>query len=103
MKLCCSSRADLLPNSYLIWLLLVSPWIATTQGLAGSGQSLSTLASDVQRVFDATKEAVVRVESEDETGKLAGTGFLVDPVGSSAVANTLRNGWLQTQSVGSRF
>jgi len=82
MKLCCSNRADLVPNSYLIWLLLVSPWIATTQGIAAGGQSLSTLASDVQRVFNETKDAVVRVESEDEHGKLAGTGFLVDPVGT---------------------
>jgi serine protease Do len=52
---------------------------------AGSARSQNTLASisaDVQRIYENAKGAVVRIESEDDFGKLAGTGFLIDPNGT---------------------
>jgi serine protease Do len=49
-------------------------------GLAQS--TLSAIASDVQKVYERAKGAVVRVEAEDEHGRLSGTGFLVDPNGT---------------------
>lgn len=53
-----------------------------SQSLALAQDSLSAIASDVQKVYEHVKGAVVRVEAEDEHGKLSGTGFLVDPNGT---------------------
>ena len=44
--------------------------------------TLSAIASDVQKVYERAKGAVVRVQAEDEHGRLSGTGFLVDPNGT---------------------
>ena len=42
----------------------------------------SAVESAVSRVFDSAAPSVVRVESEDELGKIAGTGFFVDADGT---------------------
>lgn len=44
--------------------------------------TLLAIASDVQKVYEHAKGAVVRVQAEDEHGRLSGTGFLVDPNGT---------------------
>jgi serine protease Do len=61
--------------------------VLTVIGLWGSlpiafgGETFGEIASDVQKVFETAKGAVVRIESEDQHGRLAGTGFVVDPAG----------------------
>jgi serine protease Do len=49
-------------------------------------QGLSSISSEVAKVFDSAKNAVVRIEAEDEHGKLAGTGFFIDPSGTIMTA-----------------
>jgi len=49
-------------------------------------QGLDSISSEVARVFDSAKNAVVRIEAEDEHGKLAGTGFFIDPSGTIMTA-----------------
>jgi len=45
-------------------------------------QGLSSISTEVEKVFDGAKSAVVRIQAEDEHGKLAGTGFFIDPGGT---------------------
>ena len=52
-----------------------------TSGLSAQ-QGLTSISSDVKKVFDQSKNAVVRIQAEDEHGRLAGTGFFVDPSGT---------------------
>ena len=50
---------------------------------ASSGAEIAgAIQSAVGRVFDAASPSVVRVESQDELGKIAGTGFFVDAEGT---------------------
>lgn len=52
------------------------PQASVTQDVADS------IESAVGRVFESAAPSVVRVESEDELGKVAGTGFFVDAEGT---------------------
>jgi serine protease Do len=46
-------------------------------------QDLPTaIQTDLQRVYEHSKDAVVRIEAQDEHGRLSGSGFLVDPAGT---------------------
>ena len=45
-------------------------------------QGLTSISTEVKRVFDQVKNAVVRIQAEDEHGRLAGTGFFIDPDGT---------------------
>jgi len=49
-------------------------------------QGLNSISSEVERVFEGAKNAVVRIQAEDEHGKLAGTGFFIDPNGTIMTA-----------------
>jgi S1-C subfamily serine protease len=49
-------------------------------------QGLNSISTEVKRVFDQAKNAVVRIEAEDEHGRLAGTGFFIDPAGTIITA-----------------
>src|SRR6478672_12872322 len=49
-------------------------------------QGLNSIASEVKRIFDSAKTAVVRIQAEDEHGRLAGTGFFIDPAGTIMTA-----------------
>src|ERR1700730_2723422 len=44
-------------------------------------QGLNSISTEVKRVFDQAKNAVVRIQAEDEHGRLAGTGFFTEPTG----------------------
>jgi S1-C subfamily serine protease len=44
-------------------------------------ETFAAIAADVKKVFETAKGAVVRIESEDQHGRLAGTGFVIDPAG----------------------
>ena len=50
---------------------------------------LENLQPEIQRVFDQSKGAVVRITAEDEHGRLAGTGFFVDPNGTVYTSYTI--------------
>jgi serine protease Do len=45
-------------------------------------QGLTSISTEVKRVFDQAKNAVVRIQAEDGHGRLAGTGFFIDPDGT---------------------
>src|ERR1700676_5305148 len=49
-------------------------------------QGLNSISSEVAKVFEGAKNAVVRIKAEDEHGKLAGTGFFIDPNGTIMTA-----------------
>ena len=49
-------------------------------------QGLNSISSEVKRIFDQAKSAVVRIQAEDEHGRLAGTGFFIDPTGTIITA-----------------
>ena len=49
-------------------------------------QGLNSISSEVAKVFEGAKNAVVRIQAEDEHGKLAGTGFFIDPNGTIMTA-----------------
>ncbi len=49
-------------------------------------QGLNSISTEVTRVFDQAKNAVVRIQAEDEHGRLAGTGFFIDPAGTIVTA-----------------
>lgn len=53
-----------------------APQSVSDAGVAGA------IESAVRHVFESTAPAVVRVESEDELGKIAGTGFFTDADGT---------------------
>jgi len=48
---------------------------------APAEENFGGIAADVRKVFESAKVAVVRIESEDQHGRLAGTGFVIDPAG----------------------
>lgn len=48
----------------------------------GHAAVADAIESTVQEVFERSNDAVVRVESEDELGKVAGTGFFADSSGT---------------------
>jgi serine protease Do len=49
-------------------------------------QGLNSISTEVKRVFDQAKNAVVRIQAEDAHGRLAGTGFFIDPAGTIVTA-----------------
>lgn len=60
-------------------LTLVGLWVSAQATIAE--ETFGTIAADVRKVFESAKGAVVRIESEDQHGRLAGTGFVIDPAG----------------------
>ena len=49
---------------------------------AFAGPVADSLSSEVREVFERCKGAVVKVEANDKTGHLCGTGFFIDPNGT---------------------
>jgi serine protease Do len=41
-----------------------------------------SITEQVQQIYNQSKSAIVRIEAEDELGKLVGTGFFIDPNGT---------------------
>jgi S1-C subfamily serine protease len=66
-------------NAGMVLLLLGATRLLAQQGL-------NSISSEVARVFEGAKNAVVRIKAEDEHGKLAGTGFFIDPNGTIMTA-----------------
>jgi S1-C subfamily serine protease len=61
-----------------LFLLGVTPLLAQ--------QGLNSISSEVAKVFEGAKSAVVRIQAEDEHGRLSGTGFFIDPNGTIMTA-----------------
>ncbi len=69
-----SDRTKALKAGTLLFLLGATPlW---------SQQALTSISAEVRKVFEMAKNSIVRIEAEDEHGKLAGTGFFIDPNGT---------------------
>ena len=71
-------RANAL-NAGMVLLMLGATRLLAQQGL-------NSISSEVDKVFESAKNAVVRIQAEDEHGKLAGTGFFIDPNGTIMTA-----------------
>jgi serine protease Do len=71
-------RATVLNAGFVVLMLGASRLFAQ--------QGLNTISVEVEKVFEGAKSAVVRIQAEDEHGKLAGTGFFVDPCGTIMTA-----------------
>jgi serine protease Do len=66
-------------NAGMVFLILGATRLLAQQGL-------NSISSEVAKVFEGAKNAVVRIQAEDEHGKLAGTGFFIDPNGTIMTA-----------------
>jgi serine protease Do len=56
--------------------LLLTPFRTSAQAVANGIQA------DLHDIYEHTKGAIVRVEAQDEHGRISGSGFLVDPSGT---------------------
>ena len=56
---------------------------------ARAGSLLDSITQEVRAVFERSKNAVVKIEAVDEHGRLAGTGFFIDPNGTIYTAYTV--------------
>lgn len=54
----------------------------TTASVYAQPQSASEISREVKEVFTRSAKAVVKIRAIDQHGKLAGTGFFVDPAGT---------------------
>src|SRR6202035_5114802 len=66
-------------NAGIVFLILGATRLLAQQGL-------NSISSECARVFEGAKNAVARIKAEDEHGKLAGTGFFIDPNGTIMTA-----------------
>ncbi len=62
-------------------IVLVCLGLATASSRA-EDQSSGTISREVKEVFSRCSKAVVKIRAVDEHGKLAGTGFFIDPAGT---------------------
>jgi len=60
-------------------LLAFAALFSCPRGVRAGGDPLS---SEVQAIFQRSAGAVVKIEADDDSGKLSGTGFFVDPNGT---------------------
>lgn len=62
-------------------------------GLSGAGVRadtvLESITKEVRAVFERSRNAVVKIEAVDDHGKLAGTGFFIDPNGTIYTSYTI--------------
>lgn len=73
-----ASRRITLPREafFLVLTLLAATPLRAQDSLS------DRISSEVRRVFDERRGAVVRIEAYDHHGKLSGTGFFADPSGT---------------------
>src|SRR5215210_3725367 len=70
------------PAGVLRRLSLVLGFTLLAGGLQGQEQTASAVSREVKEIFERSARAVVKIRGIDEHGKLAGTGFFVDPTGT---------------------
>jgi serine protease Do len=73
-----ASRRVILPKEafFLVLTLLAAAPLRAQNSLGDQ------ISSEVRRIFDERRSAVVRIEAYDHHGKLSGTGFFADPAGT---------------------
>ncbi|MDQ6860801.1 MAG: S1C family serine protease [Verrucomicrobiota bacterium] len=64
-------------KGFLALALLLAATVANAQQ-----QSAATVSREVKDLFERARKAVVKIRAVDEHGKLAGTGFFIDPTGT---------------------
>jgi serine protease Do len=62
--------------------LVVGVLFAATGVLHAQEQSTTSISREVKEIFDRSAKAVVKIRGVDQHGKIAGTGFFVDPTGT---------------------
>jgi serine protease Do len=78
-----SSNKSAFKAASLAALLVASSIVAPAPAFAESPPSpLDSVAKEIRAIFDRTKSAVVRIQADDEHGRLSGTGFFIDPNGT---------------------
>lgn len=76
-----SVGASLIPVIVLRFCLPLAIGFAGS-ALSAQAQSANEISREVKEVFARSAKAVVKIRAVDEHGKLAGTGFFVDPAGT---------------------
>ena len=56
--------------------------VAATGSLRAQPRSTSEISREVKEVFARSAKAVVKIHAVDQHGKIAGTGFFIDPAGT---------------------
>ena len=77
------------------WLLLIVAWAVgsgaacaeeSTAAARPPEQSATTISREVKEIFQRSAKAVVKIRGNDKHGRLAGTGFFIDPAGTLLTA-----------------
>ena len=63
-------------------LAIVLSALVAVQPLVAQEQSANSISREVQEIFARSAKAVVKIRGTDKHGKLAGTGFFIDPAGT---------------------
>src|SRR6266853_375849 len=82
-------HAASLPTLCCAALLFTGAPILRAEPAAEGPALFDSLQQQVQKLFDKSREAVVRVEAADEHGLVSGTGFFVDPNGTLYTSYTV--------------
>ncbi len=75
------SRSHSLFNAVTRFFLALG-LVLWTSTLRAQEQSASSISREVKEIFERSARAVVKIRAVDEHGKLAGTGFFIDPTGT---------------------
>jgi serine protease Do len=75
------SRSQSLFNAVTRFFLALG-LVLWTSTLRAQEQSASSISREVKEIFERSARAVVKIRAVDEHGKLAGTGFFIDPTGT---------------------
>jgi serine protease Do len=63
--------------------------VAPKAPAAPTGSVAEMIGAEVSVVFEKTRTAVVKIEAEDDHGRLSGTGFFIDPSGTLFTSYTI--------------
>src|SRR6266404_9490700 len=69
-------------NSILAPFAFIAATASLSAQQAAESPSTLMLSREVKDVFDRCSKAVVKIEATDQHGRLSGTGFFVDPMGT---------------------
>ncbi len=66
----------------VVRLLLVLCLVVLASSVSAQQQSATEISREVKEIFARSSKAVVKIRGVDQHGKLAGTGFFIDPTGT---------------------
>jgi serine protease Do len=77
-----SLRLSDFTRAVVVRLLLAVCAVALAGSVSAQQQSATEISREVKEIFDRSSKAVVKIRGVDQHGKLAGTGFFIDPTGT---------------------